>query len=419
MDGRDRATGRARVSGVISVEEHAADIMARVRPQEPEEIRTVDASGRTLAASARAGLDVPAFDNSAMDGFAVRAGDVAGARADAPRVLPVAADIPAGPGSPDPLPPGAAARIMTGAPLPVGADAIVPFEATRAGLADSLERAIVERPSAIGAHVRRRAEDVGVGDEVLPAGTALGPLQVAALVAAGVARVRVAPRPRVVVVSTGAELVAPGAAPRPGEIPDSNSTLLALLARECGAEVTAFRVGDDPEELARLVEAHAGADAIVTSGGVSQGAYEPVRLALADRVDFRRVAMQPGKPQAFGALDGGALFFGLPGNPVSVAVSFELFVRPALFALQGRAATERPRLRLAAATGWRTPPARRQYLPVRVLREAWPWRVVPATGGGSGSHLAGGLGRAEGYAIVPEDVAAVAPGDVLDVMLVS
>ncbi|WP_221584164.1 gephyrin-like molybdotransferase Glp [Microbacterium sp. G2-8] len=407
--------------GLLSVEDHLADILAHVRHVEMQHASPIDAAGRTLAADAIAALDIPAFDNSAMDGFAVRFADVAHAAPGAPVALTVIGDVPAGSVAALPVAPATTQRIMTGAPVPPGADAIVPFEQTAGGLADSLDTALVRTaPPAAGAHVRRRAEDIAAGDIVLRAGSLLGALQVPALVAAGVTEVAAFRAPRVVVVSTGSELSAPGSVPAEGQIPDSNSTLLAGLVRDAGGEVVLrTSVGDDPAELTRLLADQHDVDAVVTSGGVSAGAYEPVKQALEGRVRFSKVAMQPGKPQAFGALDTGALFFGLPGNPVSVAVSFEVFVRPALLALQGRASIHRPLLRLPAATGWRTPPDRRQYAPIVIDRtDPRAWRARPATAGGSGSHLVGGLGLAEGYAIVPEDVAVVATGDLVDVMLV-
>ncbi|WP_156759508.1 molybdopterin molybdotransferase MoeA [Microbacterium karelineae] len=406
---------------LVTVDAHLTRILDAVAPLSAEAVAAADAAGRTLAEDAIAAVDIPAFDNSAMDGFAVRFADVADA-ASSPAALRVVGDVPAGSADDPPIGAGDAARIMTGARVPSDADAVVPFEDTAGGLSGSLDAAVVTAaPRARGAHIRRRAEDMAAGDVVLPAGSLIGPLQLSALVAAGVTTVRASRRPRVVVVSTGSELVPAGTAAGPGQIPDSNSTLLAGLVAETGAEV-ALRtsVGDDPLELTSLLARHAGADAIITSGGVSAGAYEPVKQALDGRIRFSKVAMQPGKPQAFGTLDGGALFFGLPGNPVSVAVSFEAFVRPALLALQGRDRIHRASLRLPAATAWRTPPGRRQHVPIVVDRaDAGGWRVRPATAGGSGSHLVGGLGLAEGYAIIPAETSAVEEGDLVEVVLLS
>ena len=408
--------------GLRDVEEQQSLILARVRPVDAASVPVPAALGRTLREPVRARVDIPVFDNSAMDGFAVRFADVTDASPAAPARLQVVADLPAGTSLDPALGAGEAARIMTGSPVPATADAIVAFEDTAGGLEDSLGVIAVERaPSHVGAHIRRRGEDAVVGDEVLPAGIELGPLQLAAAAAAGVAEVVVARMPRVVVVSTGSELVPPGAPLLHGQIPESNSELLAGLVVRAGAEVVLrMSVPDDGDGPVQAVaQASAlSADVVVFTGGVSAGAYEPVKTTLAGAMEFTKVRMQPGKPQGFGVTEGGMLLFGLPGNPVSAAVSFEVFVRPALLALQGRTALERPLLRLPAAVPWRTPPGRRQYLPAAIDRtDPARWSVRPATGGGSGSHLAGGLGRAEAYAIVAAEVTAVAEGDLVDVML--
>lgn len=407
-----------------TVEEHLTEVLAAVRPTDSIEVALAEASGRTMATPVLARVDIPVFDNSAMDGFAVRFADVSHASTDAPVALRVVADLPAGTDLDPPLAAGEAARIMTGSPLPTQADAIVPFEETRGGLEDSLDQAVVTvAPRAVGAHVRRRGGDAHTGDEIIPAGVSLGALQLAAAAAAGVPRVTVTRAPRVVVLSTGTELAEPGTALRRGQIPESNSVLLSELAREAGAEVVLVgSVGDDEADFRAVLASEVDADVVITSGGVSAGAYEVVKNALGSdaAISFVKVAMQPGKPQGFGVLPGGALFFGLPGNPVSSAVSFETFVRPALLALQGRTDLHRPLLRLPASEGWSTPPGRRQYLPAAIDRtDPGRWTVRPATAGGSGSHLAGGLARAEAYAIVDAELSRVEPGDLVDVMLVS
>ena len=404
-----------------TVEEQLARVLGAVRTLPVETMTVTDAAGRTLAADATAAHDIPLFDNSAMDGFAVRGADVATASPEHPVTLRVVADLPAGASDDPAFGEGEAVRIMTGSPTPSAADAIVPFEDTAGGLADSLGEVRVLAAPASGAFVRRRGADLRAGDAVVRAGERLGAFQVAAAVAAGIERVDVTRAPRVAVVSTGSELLAPGETPTRGRIPDSNGPLLTQLVKDADAEVVLVaRVADDADAVHDVTaEAVArGADVIVFTGGVSAGAYEPVRGAFdgAGEVEFASVAMQPGKPQAFGVLGAGTLVFGLPGNPVSVAVSFEVFVRPALLALQGRAEIHRPRAVFTAAADWNTPPGRRQYLPAVVdLRER---TVRPATTGGSGSHLAGGLARAHAFAIVPAEVERVAAGDEIDVMLV-
>ncbi|WP_294977970.1 gephyrin-like molybdotransferase Glp [uncultured Microbacterium sp.] len=404
-----------------SVEEHLATVLAAARPLPSLVVPVADAAGATLAAAATATVDLPPFENSAMDGFAVRAIDVADATAAAPVSLRVVGDLPAGSADDPRLEAGEAVRIMTGSPVPSGADTVVPFEDTVGGLADSLDRAVVRSaPRCPGAHVRRRGEDTVRGDVVLAAGVPLGPLQLGALAAAGIAHVEVTRAPRVVVVSTGSELVPVGQPLQRGQIPESNGTLLAAQVASAGARVVRRAVVDDEGATLALLlaEVTAGpdaADVVVFTGGVSAGAYEVVRQTVT-QMRFGPVAMQPGKPQGFGVA-GDTLLFGLPGNPVSAAVSFEVFVRPALLALQGRTDLHRPVLRMPAAAGWRTPPARRQYLPVRVDRsEPAGWLAVPASAGGS--HLAGRLGGADGYAVVPADVETVAAGDLVDVMLI-
>ncbi|MFB7843078.1 gephyrin-like molybdotransferase Glp [Microbacterium sp. NPDC056052] len=398
-----------------TVEEQQERVLAAVRPRPAVTIPVDAASGFTLDADAIAVNPVPVFDNSAMDGFAVRYADVAAASEADPVALRVTADLPAGSPEDPPLDHGRAIRIMTGSALPTQADTIVPFEDTAGGLADSLQTAVVQRaPRAEGAHVRRAGADAAAGSVVLPAGVLLGPRQLSALASVGIAEVQVAPRPRVAVVSTGSELVTSGAPLRRGQIPESNGVLLAGLAAEAGAEVVLREVvgdeGDGPAEAAARAAA-LGADVVIFSGGVSAGAYEAVRLSMGEAMEFVAVAMQPGKPQAFGATAEGMLLFGLPGNPVSAAVSFETFVRPALLRLQGRSEVHRPPRRLPAGAAWRTPPARRQYLPAVIVDGA----VVPATRGGSGSHLTVGLAGATAYAIVPAEVETVEVGDLVDV----
>ncbi|MBU4465448.1 MAG: molybdopterin molybdotransferase MoeA [Actinobacteria bacterium] len=394
-----------------TVEEHLAEILAAVQPLEHRVLHLADAHGFVLGEPVLAHVDLPLFDNSAMDGFAVRFADVSSTGE--PITLRVVADLPAGTDLDPPLDAGEAARIMTGSPVPSDADAIVPFEHTTGGLADSLgDIQVVTAPTAIGAHIRRQGTDCRAGDVVLARGVLLGPRQLAAAAAVGVAHVTVSRRPRIAVISTGSELREPGEDLARGQIPESNSILISALVAESGGDVVLRASVPDDDELLRAVleeAAELGADAVITSGGVSAGAYEVVKSVAPMR--FVKVAMQPGKPQGFGA--GAPLLFGLPGNPVSVAVSFETFVRPALLAMQGRTDLHRRVLRLPAAVGWRTPPARRQYLPVTIESG----QVRPATSGGS--HLAAGLARAEAYAVIPAGVEAVAAGDIVDVMLVS
>ncbi|MFF2371451.1 gephyrin-like molybdotransferase Glp [Agromyces sp. NPDC058110] len=415
------------------------DARARVAaPGGTESVRLADAAGRVLAIPVDAVIASPPFDNSAMDGFAVRWADVAGATPEAPVALQVVADHAAGSTEVLDAPSigrGECARIMTGAPLPAGADTVVPVERTDGGTSGEGAAHLVQVFSAPdrGRHIRRAGEDLAVGDRLLDAGLLLGPRHVAAAATAGCASLEVVRRPRVAVVATGSELTEPGEALLPGRIPDSNSLLLAGLVRDAGCEVAeVVRMPDDEQLLRAWLDEREAADAVVFSGGVSVGAYDVVRRVLSaiGTVDFVRVAMQPGSPQAFGRLADGTPVFGLPGNPVAVAVSFEVFVRPALLALQGLASVQRRRVRAVATTGWDSPVGRLQVMPVAFVETRCDatmpddagaafdgLRVRPATRGGAGSHLSGGLAAASGFAVVPEQVERVEAGDEVDVLV--
>lgn len=394
---------------MIDVAAHLAAVLEAVVPLAPAARDVAAARGRVLRHPVHAALDVPAFDSSAMDGFAVR--DLT-----APVTLRVVADLPAGTDLDPRMDAGDAARIMTGAPVPTDATAVVPFEDTSSGLAGGLDPVtVVDAPRAPGAHIRRRGSDVRAGDLVVSEGTRLTAARIGAIAASGVATVSVSRAPRIAVVSTGSELVAPGGALRRGQIPESNSVLLAGLAEEAGAEVVLrTSVGDEgegPREAIAAAEA-AGADVVVFSGGVSAGAYEVVKNTLGDLMRFDRVRMQPGKPQGFGRTSAGTLLFGLPGNPVSAAVSFELFVRPALRALEGDADLGRATVRVALAEGWRARAERTQYVPVALDRtDPARWLARPTARGTRG------LGDADGLAVIAASAVDLVAGDVVTVAL--
>ena len=355
-----------------------------------------------------------------MDGYAVRAGDLAGAREAAPVALRVLADLPAGSDARPTVVSGTAARIMTGAVVPEGADAIVPVEHTDGGT----EIVQVMQAPEPGVHIRRAGEDAQAGDVVLTAGILLGPAHVAAAASAGCASLLVHRRPRVAVLSTGSELVPPGHALRLGQIPDSNSYLLPAAVRAAGCEaVWLGAVQDDTTGLGSALAGLDGSvDAIVTSGGVSMGAYDIVKEVLAPQrgMAFVTVAMQPGKPQGLGRLTGGTPVFALPGNPVSAFVSFEVFVRPALLRMRGLADTDRRAVTGVVADGWRSPVGRAQYMPVIIEEQETSIepRIRRAGPGGSGSHLVASLALAQGLAFVEAETTEVRPGDRLRVQRV-
>ena len=395
-----------------TVDEHLAEVLSVVQPLAPLELSLLDAHGCILAEDVVAKGPVPSFDNASMDGYAVRVADLA----TVPVTLPVTGDVAAGPASPLRVQPGLCVRIMTGAVLPAGADAVVPVEWTDGGVA---QVRIDRRPDA-GAYVRRAGEDVVAGEVVLTDGSHLGSAQVGLAAAVGRSRLLVRPRPRVVVVSTGSELVEPGAPLAAGQIPDSNSMALTAAAVEAGA--IAYRVGivtDDPRRLlATLEDQLVRADVLITSGGVSVGAYDVVKEVLSriGTVGFHKVAMQPGMPQGFGTIGPESTpVFGLPGNPVSALVSFEAFVRPALRRMLGAQVIERPRISARTTAELRSPVGKRSFL--RVWVEVRDGARVVSPVSGPGSHLIAGMARANALAVVPEDVERVADGSPVEVML--
>jgi len=398
------------------VDTHLSDVLSAVEVLSPLDLTLLDAHGCVLAEDIASTHPLPPFDNSAMDGYAVRAADVAGATASSPVTLPVVGDVAAGSNTPYTVQPGLCVRIMTGAPLPPGADAIVPLEWTDGGLAQVTIRQAAEA----GRHIRRAGEDVTPGTTVLSTGAHLGAAQVGLLAAVGRERVSVRPRPRVVVLSTGSELVDPGQPLTTGKIPDSNSTLLTAAAGEAGA--IAFRVGivpDDPRVLIDTLEDQLiRADLVVTSGGVSVGAYDVVKEALGriGDVKFERVAMQPGMPQGFGRIGPDKTpFFGLPGNPVSAYVSFEVFVRPAIRRMLGVEPLSRPTVRARLTSSVSSPPGKRTYARAWVTVENGEYVVRPV--GGSGSHLIASLAGANAFVVVPEATTELEAGAVVTTML--
>jgi molybdopterin molybdotransferase len=398
-----------------SVDEHLAVVLGGIGSIEPIEEPLLDAQGLLLAENVTTTAALPAFDNSAMDGYAVRAVDTRRASAEEPTVLPVVGDVVAGVRTRSGMGPGLAMRIMTGAPMPSGADAVIPLEDTDRGLA----KVAIRRPVRTGECVRRAGEDLPANASALNAGSALGPQQIALLAAIGRDRVVVRPRPRVSVISTGSELVEVGQSLGFGTVYDSNSYLVAAAARDVGAE--AYRVGIVPDDHARLLDVLESqllrADLLVTTGGVSMGAFDIVKQALSElgTVTFTRVAMQPGMPQGFGHLGDGVPIFCLPGNPVSALVSFEVFVRPAIRKLLGKRNLHRPTVQATVLENVDSPQGKRQYRRGVLHREANGGYSVSLIGG-AGSHLIAAMASANCLVVLHEDVTEVRAGSSVPVL---
>jgi molybdopterin molybdotransferase len=398
---------------VLSVDEYRDGILAGISILAPIELPLSSAHGCVLAADVAAPWPLPSFDNSSMDGYAVLAADIAGASEASPVELTVIDDVPAGYRATESVRQGTAVRIMTGAPMPDGADAVVPVERTDAGT----ETVRVTSPVDPGAYIRRAAEDVVAGEVVLTAGTLIGARQVAILAAVGCGVVLVHPRPRIAVISTGSELVEPGLPLRHGLISDSNSYLLVAACKEAGAD--AYRIGpivDDDHAFLEAVEDQLHrCDLILTSGGVSMGAYDTVKAVLSTlgTVDFTKVAMNPGMPQGHGFVGEEEVpIITLPGNPVSSYVSFENFVRPVIRRMRGFTDILRPQIGTTTVGALTSPPGKRQFARARFLASG---AVVPV-GTGQGSHVLGGLAGADALIVIPEDVTAISAGEAVTVM---
>jgi len=399
-----------------SVEEHQRVVAELIAARRPVRVGLAEAEGRVLAEDVTAPLSLPVFDNSAMDGYAVRAEDVAGADDRNPVKLPVAEDIPAGRTDPLTLAPGTAHRIMTGAPLPSGATAVVPVELTDGGT----ETVEIRTTPKAGQHLRHAGEDVTAGTTVLRAGQLLTPAALGLAAALGLGSLTVLPRQRVLVMSTGSELVSAGTELKPGQIYESNAIMLAAAVREAGGEVVAAPTSsDDVAQFSTVLEGYAGqADLIITSGGVSAGAYEVVKDAFgaSQGVEFVKVAMQPGMPQGAGRIGGaagpatsglGTPIVTLPGNPVSALVSFEVFLRPALRAAMGLPHPQRPRRSAVLTEGLTSPRGKRQFR--RGVYD--PDTGTVTTYGPPASHHLRWLASANCLLEIAEDVTEMAAGE--------
>jgi molybdopterin molybdotransferase len=393
------------VADLLSIAEAQRLILERAQPLPAETVELEEAAGRVLAESAKAEIDLPPFASSAMDGYAVRA-------ADTPGRLPVVARVAAGRPATEELAPGAAMGISTGGVVPAGADAVVPVE----NVVEHDNAIEVPAGTEVGTHVRPRGGDLGAGEDVVSAGTTLTPARLGALAAAGVSAVRCARRPRAIVLPTGTELRRPGEPLGPGEIYDANGLILSAQLRAAGADVEVLpAVGDDEAAHRAALEQALAADLVVTSGGVSVGPHDLVRRVEAElgvEEVFWRVAVKPGKPLAFG-VRGATLVFGLPGNPVSALVGFELFVRPAVRALEG-ATDPLPRFERGRLTGGsrRQSPERDELVRARLSSSEAGATLEPLNG--QESHMIARAAGADALVLVPRGKGELADGALVD-----
>jgi molybdopterin molybdotransferase len=402
----------------LSYAEARARVLAACRAKPPVHEPLERCAGRALREPLVAPHPLPPFRNAAMDGWAVRAADLAEASDAAPLTLPVVAVIAAGTVAPRALRGGEAMRIMTGALIPEGADAIVPFEDGERSGEGAGESFRVRRAPVAREHVREAGADVAAGETVLEAGRELSAHDVALLVALGARDAAIGALPRVAMLSTGDELLGSGEALRPGAIRDSNLPMLSLLVQGAPASlVRAERLPDDPSRIGeRLASAFQAADVVLTIGGVSAGDFDPVKRALErfGDVELWRVAMRPGRPQAFGLPDG-RLYFGLPGNPASVACVFEALVRPALRALQGFAQLDRARAPVRAARAISSATGRTDF-----VRCALEWREGALWASPTGAQVSGHLApqsRADALLVVPAERESLAEGETAEALL--
>lgn len=413
---------------MISVEEATQRILSYMHVLEAEEKPILDALGQVTAEDVASGMDIPPLDNTAMDGYAVRAADTRGAAEGSPITLRVTGELAAGYVFDGRVEAGTAVRIMTGAPMPAGADAVVPFEETdepsgRAfgSFAKSRDVVGVLKAAEVGANIRYAAEDVHRGQVIIRAGVRLGPPQIGVLASLGRATVRVHRRPVVAILSTGDEVKEPGTELAPGQIYDSNAYSIASMVTANGGIPRRLGIATDTvEALTTKLREGLDADMLVTSAGVSRGDYDVVKDVLANEgdVDFWTVRMRPGKPLAFGAFRSGGRrvpHIGLPGNPVSSMVSFELFGRPAIYTMLGRTDWARRRVRATAEEAIANSDGRRVY--ARAIVTERDGRYYAALTGPQGSGILTSMAEANALAVVPEDVPGVAAGEEVDALL--
>ncbi len=416
-------------SSMISVEEARDRILAFFSRLEPERKPVLEAMGQVLAENVVAPNDIPPLDNTAMDGYAVHASDTTGASERSPRELRVVADLAAGYVLDTPVGRGEAVRIMTGAPMPPGADSVVPFEETDEPLRDVGQAASktgsvrVFKAANPGANIRYRAEDVTAGQTVLQAGRVIRPSEVGVLSSIGLTHVMVYRRPVVAILSTGDEITEPGQPLTPGHIYDANAQSVAAMVMKYGGVPRLLGIARDTvEDLSAKIREGLDADMIVTSAGVSRGDFDVVKdvLAREGAIDFWTVRMRPGKPLAFGALsapDGRRVpHLGLPGNPVSSMVSFELFGRPSIFTMLGRSDWERPVVKAIARERITNGDGRRFYARC-IVSQGEDGRMYADLTGPQGSGILTSMSSANALTIIPETQDEALPGEEIDVMM--
>ncbi|MGI8855927.1 MAG: molybdopterin molybdotransferase MoeA [Thermomicrobiales bacterium] len=399
----------------LSISEAQARILARIRRGATEAVGLDAALGRILAADVGASRDLPPFTNSAMDGYAVRSADTAAASTSAPIYLDVIGVQAAGDIGSIGLAPGQAVAITTGAPLPAGADAVVRLEETDGGL----EQVAIRVTVSAGAHIRHRGETLRAGATILSAGTLLDPGQIALLAALGDALPVVMRQPRVAVLSTGNELVPPGQSLDAAQTPDANGPMLAALIAQYGGITVPLGIArDTPEEISRALDTAGNADLIITTGGVSVGAYDAVRAVIAERgrLDFWQVAMRPGRPTAFGTI-GQTPILALPGNPVAAFVAFHLLVRPAIARMLGVTPETPPTVPVRLAHAIANRGGHETYLRARIAETPTGREAHIAVDQGSGNIV--GLASATALVVIPEGIIALDAGEIVQAILLS
>ncbi len=399
----------------LAVSEAQERVLARFRRCGAETTALGRALGRTLAADLLAASDLPSFTNSAMDGYALRAADIIGASDSTPVTLRVIGMQPAGTTAAPPVGPGEAVAITTGAPLPVGADAVARVEDTDGGAAT----VAIHRPLLPGTNMRRQGETIHSGQMFLNAGTRLNPGKIALFAAAGVAQPSVVRRPRVALLSTGHELVPAGQPLRAGQIADVNGPMLTALVAQYGGEAIPLGIArDTPDDLRRILASVGDVDLIVTSGSVSVGAYDAVRAVIAERgaLDFWQVRMRPGRPVAFGHI-GETPILALPGNPVAAFVAFSLLARPALARMLGQSPEIPQTMRVRVHATLENRGGRQAYLRAAVVATSTGWEVAAVMEQGSGNVVA--LAAANALIVIPEGIANVPAGAMVDALLLN